>query len=146
MVELIIISDNCVFYMQYNFNWSMKLEKRLSFSHIILAKPLDNPDIVSLQFNHFPGMGWICDTLSRHLSMLTCISLNVDQCWFISSIPPQTFKLHIMLTFKNKMWFLEVLLMVMITLTWSGLIPLHWHNICIINSSHKLHAWLNKKL
>ncbi len=35
--------------------------------------------IVSVHFNHFHCMG-ICNKLSRHLSMLTYIYLNVDEC------------------------------------------------------------------
>ncbi len=36
-------------------------------------------DIVSVHFNNFYCMG-ICDKLTRHLSMLTYIYLNVDEC------------------------------------------------------------------
>ncbi len=46
---------------------------------IIPAKPLHNSDTVSVHFNDFYCMG-ICDKLSRHLSMLTYIYLNVDEC------------------------------------------------------------------
>ncbi len=45
----------------------------------ILAKPLQNHDIVLVHFNNFYCMG-ICDKLSRHLSMLTYIYVNVDEC------------------------------------------------------------------
>ncbi len=45
----------------------------------IPAKPLHNSDTVSVHFNDFYCMG-ICDKLSRHLSMLTYIYLNVDEC------------------------------------------------------------------
>ncbi len=45
----------------------------------IPAKLLHNRDIVSVHFNYFYCMG-ICDKLSRHLSMLTYIYLNVDDC------------------------------------------------------------------
>ncbi len=45
----------------------------------IPAKPLHNRDIVSVYFNNFHCMR-ICDKLSRHLSMLTYIYLNVDEC------------------------------------------------------------------
>ncbi len=47
-------------------------------SHIP-AKPSHNHDIVSEHFNNFSCMG-ICDKLSRHLSMLTYLYLNVDKC------------------------------------------------------------------
>ncbi len=43
------------------------------------AKPLHNRDIVSVHFKHFYCME-ICDKLSRHLSMLTYIYLNVCEC------------------------------------------------------------------
>ncbi len=46
---------------------------------IIPAKPLHNRDIVSVHFNNFYCME-ICDKLTRHLSMLTYIYLNVDEC------------------------------------------------------------------
>ncbi len=52
----------------------------------IPANPLHNHDIVSVYFNHFHCMT-ICDKLSRHLSMLTYIYLNVDECWLTSSMP-----------------------------------------------------------
>ncbi len=55
-------------------------------STIISAKLLHNYDIVSAHFNHFPYMR-ICDTLKRHLSMLTGIYLNVDECCLTSSMP-----------------------------------------------------------
>ncbi len=74
----------------------------------IPARPLYNCDIVSMYFNHFPCMG-ICNKLSRHLSMLTYIYLNVDECWLTSSMPQQNLNskfLLIMVNF-NKMWFLE---------------------------------------
>ncbi len=45
----------------------------------IPAKPLYNRDIVSVHFNNFYYMG-ICNKLTRHLSMLTYIYLNVDEC------------------------------------------------------------------
>ncbi len=45
--------------------------------HITPAKPLHNRDIVSVHFNNFHYMG-ICDKLSKHLSMLTYIYLNLD--------------------------------------------------------------------
>ncbi len=51
----------------------------LCFTKSIPAEPLHNCDIVSVHFNHFPLMG-ICDKLSRHLSMLSCIYLTVDEC------------------------------------------------------------------
>ncbi len=43
------------------------------------AKSLHNSDRVSVDFNHFYCMG-ICEKLSRHLSMLTYIYLNMDEC------------------------------------------------------------------
>ncbi len=49
------------------------------------AKPLHNHDIVSVHFNHFNCMG-ICDKLSKQLSMLTYIYLNVDECWLTNSM------------------------------------------------------------
>ncbi len=52
----------------------------------IPAKPLQNNDTVSVHFNHFYCMG-ICDKLSRHLSMLTYIYLNVDECLLTSPMP-----------------------------------------------------------
>ncbi len=63
---------------------------------LIPAKPLHNSDTVSVHFNDFYCMG-ICDKLSRHLSMLTYIYLNVDECWLIS--PMQRFKLHVLLNY-----------------------------------------------
>ncbi len=42
-------------------------------------KPLHNCDIVSVHFNHFYCM-IICDKLTRHLSMLTYIYFNMDEC------------------------------------------------------------------
>ncbi len=54
--------------------------------------------MVSVHFNHFPCMG-ICDKLSRHLSMLTYIHLNVDECWLTSSMPHQRFKLKLSVMF-----------------------------------------------
>ncbi len=51
----------------------------LYHTYIIPAKPLHNCDIVSVHFKQFHWMG-ICDKLSRHLSMLTFIYLNVDEC------------------------------------------------------------------
>ncbi len=50
------------------------------------AKPLHNRDIVSVHFNHFHCMR-ICDKLSRRLSMLPYIYLNVYECWLTSSTP-----------------------------------------------------------
>ncbi len=41
----------------------------------------------------------ICDKLSRHLSMLTYIYLNVDECWLTSPMPYQRFKLQILLNY-----------------------------------------------
>ncbi len=38
----------------------------------------------------------ICDKLKRDLAMFTYIYLNVDECWLISSIPQQKFKLQIL--------------------------------------------------
>ncbi len=52
----------------------------------IPAKPLHNNDIVSVHFNHFHRVG-IYEKLSRHLSMLTYIYLNVDECWLTYSMP-----------------------------------------------------------
>ncbi len=52
----------------------------------IPAKQLHNSDTVSVHFNHLYCMG-ICDKLSRHLSMLTYMYLNVDECWLTSSMP-----------------------------------------------------------
>ncbi len=43
------------------------------------VKPLHNHDLVSVHLNHFPCTG-IRDKLSRHLSMLTYVYLNVDEC------------------------------------------------------------------
>ncbi len=64
----------------------------------IPAKPLHNHDIVSVHFNHIPCTG-ICDKLSRHLSMLTYIYLNVDECSLTSFVPQQSFKLQISLNY-----------------------------------------------
>ncbi len=47
-------------------------------SPYIPTKPLHNRDIVSVHFNHFPCMG-ICTKLSKYLSMLTYIYLNMDE-------------------------------------------------------------------
>ncbi len=41
----------------------------------------------------------ICNKLSRDLGMLTCIYLNVDDCWLTSSMPQQMFKLKILLNY-----------------------------------------------
>ncbi len=54
-------------------------EWKTAFDRGIAAKPLHNRDIASIHFNHFHCMG-ICDKLSRHLSMLPYIYLNVDEC------------------------------------------------------------------
>ncbi len=53
---------------------------------VMPAKPLHNSDAVSVHFNHFYCMG-ICDKLSRHLSMLTYIYLNMDEYWLTSPMP-----------------------------------------------------------
>ncbi len=45
----------------------------------IPAKPLHNHDIVSVDFNNYYCME-ICDKLSRDLTMLVYIYLNVDDC------------------------------------------------------------------
>ncbi len=45
----------------------------------IPTKPLYNCDIGSVHFNHLYCMG-MCDKLTRHLSMLIYIYLNVDEC------------------------------------------------------------------
>ncbi len=45
----------------------------------ILAKPLHNRDIVSVYFNYALCMR-ICNTLGRHLCMLTYIYPNMDEC------------------------------------------------------------------
>ncbi len=45
-----------------------------------------NRHIVSIYFNHFHCMG-ICNKLTRHLSMLTYIYRNLDECTLISSMP-----------------------------------------------------------
>ncbi len=56
------------------------------YANIIPAKPLLNHDIVSVHSNHFHCME-IYDKLSKHLSMLTNIYFNMDDCWLTSSIP-----------------------------------------------------------
>ncbi len=61
-----------------------------SQKYIIPAMPLYNRDIVSIYFNHFHCMK-ICDTLMRHLCMLTYIHLNVGECLLTSSMPVQRF-------------------------------------------------------
>ncbi len=48
-------------------------------AQLIPASPLYNCGIDSVRFNHFPCMG-ICNKLSRLLSMLTYIYLNMDEC------------------------------------------------------------------
>ncbi len=53
------------------------LNKRMCI--FIPAKPYHNSVTVSVHFYHFYCMG-ICDKLSRHLSMVTYIYLNVDEC------------------------------------------------------------------
>ncbi len=42
--------------------------------------------IVTVHFNHFYCMG-ICDKLTSHLSMLTYIYFNMDECWLTSFMP-----------------------------------------------------------
>ncbi len=112
----------------------------------IPAKPLHNRDIVSVHFNHFLCMG-ICDKLSKHLSMLTYIYLNVGECWLTSSMPQWRFKLKfliIMVKF-NKMWFpVQIVLMLEIVLTWSWSIPVWWYLISTNNDRHILYTWLDK--
>ncbi len=66
-------------YMRENVVWQGVLSNIIGFKYIIPAKTLHNRHIVSAHFNHFHCMG-ICDKLSRHLSMLTYIYLNVDEC------------------------------------------------------------------
>ncbi len=89
---------------------------------------LYNHEIVSMHFNHFLYMG-ICDNLSRHLSMLPTIYLNVDECWLTSSMPKQRFKLQISLNYgkswQNLVSRSVLKLKVALMLTWS--IPLYWH-------------------
>ncbi len=51
----------------------------------------------------------------------------------------------IMLTL-NKMWVREVLLMVMVALTWSGYISLSCHDISIINGKHNAECLAEHKL
>ncbi len=70
----------------------------LKWQSLIPAKPLHKRDIVLVHFNHFHCMG-ICDKLSRHLSMLTYIYLDVDECWLTSSMSEQMFKLQISLNY-----------------------------------------------
>ncbi len=74
--------------------------KQNTWTCTILSKPLYNHNILSdwVHFNHFPCMG-ICDKLSRHLSMLTYIYLNMDECWLTYSMHQQRFKLHIFLNY-----------------------------------------------
>ncbi len=74
------------------------LNQGLHFTHYFIpAKPLHNREIVSVHFNHFRPCMKICNTLRRHLSMLTYIYLNVDECWLTYSIPQQRVKLQILL-------------------------------------------------
>ncbi len=54
----------------------MQIAQEYNRSGLIPAKPLHNHDIV--HFNHFPCTG-ICDKLSKHLSMLIYIYLNVNE-------------------------------------------------------------------
>ncbi len=66
---------------------NLSLQYKLSLIYYIIpAKPMHNHDIVSVHFNHFHCMR-ICDKLSKHLSMLTYIYLNMDECWLTSSMP-----------------------------------------------------------
>ncbi len=87
-----------------NFKWSMPNYHGFFYFYIIISiynvKPLHNCDMVSVHFNHFHCMG-ICDKLNRHLSMLTYIYLNVDDCCLASSMPLQRFKLQISLNYGN---------------------------------------------
>ncbi len=70
----------------HSFLSQLKLLIGSRIQYIIPAKPLHYCDIVSVHFNHFYCMG-ICDKLTKHLSMLTYIYLNVDECWLTSSMP-----------------------------------------------------------
>ncbi len=66
--------------------------------------------------------------------MLTYIYLNVDECLLCPSKCLNSKFLSIMLIL-NKLCFLEVLLMAMLALTWSGCISLcSYHNIIYINN------------
>ncbi len=78
---------------------------------LIPAKTLHNCDIVSVNVNHFPCMK-ICDTLWKHLCMLTYIYVNMDECWLTSSMPELSFKLQMFLIIRQsqKMCFLKELL------------------------------------
>ncbi len=76
----------------------------------IPAKPLHNRDIVSVHFIHFPWKE-ICDQLSRHLSLLTYIYLNMDEYWLTYYMPQKTLKdskCLLVMVICNKIWFLEV--------------------------------------
>ncbi len=54
--------------------------------YVIPSKPLHNHYIVSVHFNYFPCMV-LCNKLSRDLTMLTCIYLNVHDYCLTSSMP-----------------------------------------------------------
>ncbi len=64
---------------------------------LIHVKLLYNYDIVSVHFNHLPCMK-NCDTLSRHLWMLT-YTYTVGEDGLKSSMPQQRFKLLIFLKY-----------------------------------------------
>ncbi len=72
------MDDFCLLTVAYAVNTGrVKLIELMQYCDIP-AKSLHN-DIVSVHFNHFLCMG-ICNKLSRHLSMLTYIYRNVDEC------------------------------------------------------------------
>ncbi len=77
-------------------------------------------DTLSLHFNHFYCTE-IFHKLKRDMAMLTHTYLDVDECWLISSVPSKVLSIILIL---NKMRFLDMLLMAMLALTWSGCISL----------------------
>ncbi len=88
----------------------------------ILIKPLHKHSIVSVHFNHFYSAVGICDTLSRHLSILTYIYLNVHECWLTSFLPQQRFnsKFIVIKLYPQKMCFPKMLCLALTRLKWTG--------------------------
>ncbi len=73
--------DSLLYHVIYTQAWYNEFDLPMLIN--IPAKPL-NHDIVSVHFNHFYCMG-ICNKLTRHLSMLPYIYLNVVECWRLTS-------------------------------------------------------------
>ncbi len=115
------------------------IHSSITFASIIHAKLLHNHDIVSIQFNHFPRMN-ICDTLRRHLCMLTYIYCNVNEHWLTS--PKETLNLQILhytVILENVVSKRLVLTLQAVEVTWS-----HVANVLDNLMINTIHAWLAK--